>query len=202
MASAFANKPNLRTSSRLPSLSQEASVTLAEVACLLACGAVAILAVGLLRLPIRIPGHAVLRGVLPMAMGLALVPRRSAGSIMAVGAAITALGMSWGGIGRFPAAAVLSVVALGPVFDLVSSSTAQGWRLYARFAVAGAVANLAGFAMRWAMATFGWELADSRQFASFWSPALVSFIVCGAMAGLVSAGFWFRLRGGDDLRRP
>jgi hypothetical protein len=30
----------------------------------------------------------------------------------------------------------------------------------------------------------------------------LSFILCGAIAGLISAAFWFRLRGGDDLRRP
>jgi hypothetical protein len=191
---AFTQKQNLRNASRLPQLSQSASVSATEVACLLACGALAVLLIGLLRLPLRIPGHAILRGVVPMALGLAMVPRRSAGTIMSLGAIATAVTMTGFGFGRFPAAAILSVVALGPVLDLVSSATADGWRLYARFAAAGAIANLAAFAMRTTMATVGWELSDSRHIATFWSLALVSFVVCGAVAGLVSAAISFRMR--------
>ena len=129
-----------------------------------------------------------------MAMGLALVPRRSAGMVMAFGAALTAAVLSWGNFGRFPAAAVLSILALGPVLDLALMGNAQGWRLYARFAAAGAVANLLAFAARVATAYFGWELSGSRSFMSFWSAGLVSFILCGAVAGLISAALWFRLR--------
>lgn len=196
MIDVFAAKLNLRTASRLPKLSGDARVSTAEVACLLACGALAALAVGLVHLPIRVPGHAILRGVLPMAMGLALVPRRSAGMVMAVGAGMSAAAMSWGGIGRFPPAAVLSILALGPVLDVALAGRARGWRLYVRFAVAGAVANLLAFALRAASSWLGWEFSDSRQFMSFWSFALVAFILCGAVAGVVSAAVWFRLR--DD----
>ena len=78
---------------------------------------------------------------------------------------------------------------------------AQGWRLYARFAAAGAIANLLAFAARVGTSFLGWELAGSRQFTSFWSFALASFLLCGAVAGLVSAAVWFRLRVDDDLRR-
>ena len=113
MIQVFATKPNLRSASRLPALAGAARISAAEVAALLACGALAALAVGLVHLPIRIPGHAILRGVLPMAMGLALVPRRSAGMIMAIGAGATAAAMSWAHIGRFPAAAVLSIAGAG-----------------------------------------------------------------------------------------
>ena len=79
MLQAFATRSNLRTASRLPTLSSEAKVSAAELATLLACGALAALAIGLLHLQFRVPGHAILRAVLPMAFGLALVPRRSAG---------------------------------------------------------------------------------------------------------------------------
>ena len=146
-ADAFAPKLNLQKSSRLPAISGAARISAAELACLLACGAMAALAIGLLHLSLRMPGHAILRGVLPMAMGLALVPRRSAGTVMAIGAGVTATAMSAGQIGSFPPTAMLSVLALGPVLDLALLGRSSGWRLYARFVIAGAVANLLAFAL-------------------------------------------------------
>jgi hypothetical protein len=202
MLQAFATKPTLRTASRLPTLSREARVSAAELTCLLACGALAVLCVAIfqqMRLPI--PGNSILRAVLPMAMGLALVPRRSAGTVMAFGAGLTAAAMSLGHVGRFPPAAVISVVVFGPVLDAALAGQPSGWRLYARFAAAGALANLLAFAVRFATSWLGWDLAGSRQFTDFWLSALPSFVLCGALAGLVSAAVWFRLRVDDDLRR-
>jgi hypothetical protein len=201
MIDAFAAKPSLQTSSRVPNLTRDARVSAAEIACLLACGAFAVLLVGFIHLQLRIPGHAILTGVLPMSLGLALVPRRSGGIVMAIGAGIAAAAMNWGGLGRFQPAAVLSILALGPVLDVATAGRPQGWRLYARFAVAGAIANLLAFVVRAGTYALGWDFPGSRNFASFWSGALVSFILCGAIAGLVSAMIWFRLRAEDDLRR-
>jgi hypothetical protein len=201
MIQAFATKPALRVASRLPALSREAGISIAEVVLLLACGAFSALAIGMLQLQIRVPGHAILRAVLPMAFGFALVPRRSSGILMSIGAGLTAAAMSLGHIGRFPPAAMLSVLALGPVLDMALAGNPQGWRLYARFAAAGALANLLGFLARFATAQMGWEFQGSRQFTDFWLTALPSFILCGAIAGLVSAAIWFRRRVDDDLRR-
>jgi hypothetical protein len=202
MIDAFAAKPSLRSASRLPSLSRAAHISAKEIACLLACGALAVLLVGFVHFPLRLPGHAILNGVLPMSLGMALVARRSGGIAMAIGAGLTAATMNWAGFGRFQPAAVLSILALGPVLDVATAGRPQGWLLYARFATAGAIANLLAFALRAATPLFGWELAGSRQFATFWSIALLSFILCGAVAGLLSAVIWFRLRvDHDDLRR-
>lgn len=205
MLQIFAPQSSLRAASRLPALSGEARVSIAEVAILLACGAFAVLAVGILHLPVRMPGHAILRAVLPMALGLALVPRRSAGMGMSIGAGLTAAAMNADHIGRFPPAAVLGILVLGPILDAVLVGNPQGWRLYARFATAGALANLLAFAVRFGIAWLGWDLAGSRQFTEFWLTALPSFFLCGALAGLVSAAVWFRMspRGypDDDLRR-
>ncbi len=88
LATAFAPQLSLRDSSRVPAISRAAGLSAVELACLLACGAAAAAAIGCLHLSLRVPGHAILRGALPMAMGLALVPRRSAGIVMAVGAAL------------------------------------------------------------------------------------------------------------------
>src|SRR6478752_6707545 len=101
LAAVLAPQIGLKDSSRLPSLSRTAAITAAELACLLLCGALAALAVGLFHLQLRIPGHAILRGAFPMAMGLALVPRRGAGMMMAIAAGITATAMSAAHVGIF-----------------------------------------------------------------------------------------------------
>src|SRR4249920_3160812 len=101
MLDAFATKPSLRIASRLPSLSDEARVSAAEVACLLACGAASALAVGLIHYSFGIPGIAILRGVLPIALGFAIVPRRSAGITMSMGAGATAATMNAAHLGEF-----------------------------------------------------------------------------------------------------
>jgi hypothetical protein len=202
MFDAFAAKPSLRTASRLPNLSRATHISAKEIACLFACGALAVLLVGFVHIPLRMPGHAILNGVLPMSLGMALVPRRSGGIVMAMGAGLTAAAMSWAGFGRFQPAAVVSVLALGPVLDVATARCPQGWLLYARFATAGAIANLLAFALRVGTSLLGWDLPGSHQFAAFWSVALLSFILCGAAAGLVSAFIWFRVRvDHDDLRR-
>src|SRR6476660_8387851 len=118
LANTFAQQLSLRDSSRVPSISRAAGISVAELACLLACGALAAAAVGLLHLSVRVPGHAILRGTLPMATGLAFVPRRWAGIITSIGAGVTATAMSAGQIGSFQSTAMLSVLALGPVLDL------------------------------------------------------------------------------------
>src|SRR5262245_40285710 len=103
LGTTFAPQTSLRDSSRVPVLSRAAGISAAELACLLVCGALAALAVGFLHVSLRVPGHAILRGAIPMAMGLALVPRRWAGFIMAISAGITASAMNAVQIGTFPA---------------------------------------------------------------------------------------------------
>lgn len=202
LGTAFATKLNLRDSSRVPALSRAAGISAVELACLFACGALAALAVGLLHLSLHIPGHAILRGVLPMAMGLALVPRRWAGIVMAIGAGVTATAMSAGQIGSFPPTALLSVLALGSVLDVALLGGSKGWRLYARFVFGGAAANLLAFALKTAGVQLGIEVVrGSGRFMSFGSLAFVSYILCGALAGFIGAAAWFRNRVDNDLRR-
>jgi hypothetical protein len=159
------------------------------------------MAIGLVHLRMGSPGHAIFRAVLPMAAGLALVPRRSSGMVMSFGAGVTAAAMSVGHLGFFPPAALLSILVLGPALDVALLGKPQGWRLYARFIVAGAAANLLAFAAKVVVVALGGEMRGSRHFMDFWSTALVWFVFWGAVAGLVSAAICFRLRADDDLRR-
>jgi hypothetical protein len=202
-ANAFAPRMSLRDSSRVPILSRSAKISLAELACLLAFGAIAALAIGFLHISLRVPGHAILRGALPMAMGLALVPRRSAGILMSIGAGLTATAMSAAQIGTFPSTALLSVLVFGPVLDVALLGRATGWWLYARFMLAGAAANLVAFALKMAGFQLGIEaLGGSGQFMRFAMPTIVaSYVLCGALAGFLGAVVGFRARGNDDLRR-
>jgi hypothetical protein len=201
MINAFAKKQNLQFASRLPTLTRSKSVSAAEITILFICGVFSAVAVGMLHFRFGVPGHAILRSVLPMAIGIALVPRHSAGMVMAVGAGLTSALMSLAHIGLFPPAALFSVLALGPVIDVALVGKSQGWRLYVRFVIAGAVANLLAYLVKVATVQLGFDVAGGRQFAAFGAMALVSFAVCGALAGLISAVACFRLRATDDLRR-
>jgi hypothetical protein len=121
--------------------------------------------------------------------------------VMSFGAGVTAAAMSVGHLGFFPPAALLSILVLGPALDVALLGKPQGWRLYARFIVAGAAANLLAFAAKVVVVALGGEMRGSRHFMDFWSTALVWFVFWGAVAGLVSAAICFRLRADDDLRR-
>jgi hypothetical protein len=193
LTTAFATRTSLQDASRLPAWSRHARVSAGEVALLLVCGALAAIAIGAFHVQLRIPGHAILRGVIPMALGLALVPRQSSGMVMSVGAGLAAAAMNWGHVGRFPPAAILSVVILGPILDVALSGDPRGWRLYARFIASGALTNLLAFIIRFGTALAGWDFRGSRQFTEFWPFALMTFVICGALAGLFSAALWFRL---------
>lgn len=189
---------NLRDASRLrPITRQAAGVTLTELAILLCYGVLAALAVAWVRLPVRLPGHAILYAVLPMAAGLAIVPRHGSGCLMSIGAvagALIAQALPFGGL---QPAALVGVLALGPAIDLAQRSNATGWHIHARFALAGLAANVLSWGARYGLAMAGiagGSRGGGQGFLSFWPLALLTFALCGAMAGLLSAAIWFRFR--------
>jgi hypothetical protein len=175
----------LRTSDRISWL---------ELAALAACGSVAALALFCIHLSWSVPGHAILRGVFPMAAGLAIVPRRSAGLLMTLAAALTSEVLHVGGIGEIQPAALASLLALGPMLDLATLGAPVGWRLYLRFAAAGIAANLVAFATRMGLTAMGYATPGSHQMERLGWLVPASFVLCGAIAGLLSAIAWFRLR--------
>ena len=101
---------------------------------------------------------------------------------MSVSAGLAAAALSWSGLAQIPTPAALSVVAIGPVLDIAMAGRPQGWRLYVRFALAGCVANLLAFALKFASFKMGWDSGSGGNFASFRMIALVSFVLCGAVA--------------------
>jgi hypothetical protein len=191
-----------------------------ELATLVTLGVVAALATSVPWHGLRLPGHAILRGTLPLVLGISLVPRRTAGSVMSLSAAATFVALRLGGLGLPNPAAWVGVLCLGPAADLALSGAKGGWLLYIRFAGAGLAANLAAFAVRMAVGTANTLLTIPRPATGpgsgtgtgggmgggvgpraaglpveeFWMTALASFAVCGAIAGLICAALWFRTR--------
>ncbi len=186
----------LARGTRMPALSREGErLQFAEILLLLGAGVVAALATAFLEMGLRIPGHAILRAVLPMALGLAMVPRQMAGSVMGIGALgsaglLHATGAAGIGVGAFT-----SLALTGPLLDVALWRARRGWRLYLGFALAGLGANLAALAVRAGAKAAGLDHVAARPLAEWWLQAAASYAVCGLLAGLVSAAVCFQFAG-------
>jgi hypothetical protein len=189
-----------------------------EWATLVVLGVVAALATSVPWGGLRVPGHAILRGMLPLVLGISLVPRRTAGTVMSVSAFAAFVALRVGGVGLPNPAAWVGLLCLGPAADLALLGAKANGLLYLRFAAAGLVANLAAFVARMAIGPAGAVVAGARLTTGpgsgtgmgggrgmglrevglpievFWLPALASFVLCGALAGLLCAALWFRVR--------
>lgn len=167
---------------------------LAELGVLIGAGATAALAVAYLELGLRIPGHAIVRAVLPMALGLSLAPRRWGGMVMGASAWATVSLLRLGG-GPYPGiGALTSLCLLGPMLDLALWRIKSGWPVYLGFALAGCLANAVALLVRGAGKLSGFEGITKRLWADWATTAGWSYIACGIVAGLLSAAIWFRLR--------
>ncbi len=187
--------PTLANSSRLPVLTREGDQLYgAEVLLLLLVGVGATLTTAASDFGLRIPGHAIIRAVFPMAFGLALAPRRMAGMVMGAGAVASAVALRMKGVGGLGAGAMTSLALTGPLLDVALWRAGRGWRLYVGFALAGLGANLAALAVRAGAKLVGIGHAGGRPFAAWWPQAIATYALCGVLAGLFSAWVWFQLR--------
>lgn len=139
----------------------------------------------------QIPGHAILRSVFPMVCGLALVPRRGAGTTMGAGALATLTCMNLGMRETPGWGASTSLLLIGPLMDLALWSATPGRWMYLRFALAGFAANLGAFLVKAGGKYF--ELAGSggKPLMAWLSKAMLTYTVCGLLAGIISAAVWF-----------
>jgi len=185
--------PGLAGNSRVPVLPREGqwSHTAATVV-LLGAGVSAALATVLLDFSLRIPGHAILRAVFPMALGLALAPRRMGGMVMGTAALGSVLVINAGGSMALGIGAVTSLVLTGPLLDVALWRARRGWRLYLAFAVAGLTSNLAALTIRAGSKFVGVDHLAARPLATWWFQAVGTYALCGMLAGLLSAMVWFR----------
>jgi hypothetical protein len=188
------NEP-LREQSRLRGLAGAWPAGALEVSTLVGMGVAAGLLTAFVHLSLRIPGHHILFAVFPMALGLALVPRRRAGLLMAVSALGCTGGLHLAGVGLGGVGAVTSLLATGPLLDLALRWGRGGRRLYVAFVAAGAASNALAFVVRGAAKAFAFQgLGGGRAFGGWWPEAMATYAAAGVAAGLVSAAAWFRLR--------
>jgi hypothetical protein len=210
--------PALADHARLPILAPHwQGAWVAEILFLLGAGVGAALATALLDFGLRIPGHAIIRAVFPMALGLALAPRRMGGMVMGASALGTAWVIQTAGFAALGAGAMTSLALTGPFLDLAlwrarpfggaspMSHRWEGWRLYLGFAVAGLGSNLAALTVRAGTKLLGLGHLGARPLAAWWPQAIGTYAVCGLLAGLISALVWFRLAAssqGDACSEP
>ncbi len=183
----------LQDAARLPSNSDRTAVAV-DYLVLLGFGVVAATCTILADFGLKIPGHAILRVVLPFACGLALVPRHGAGSVMGVGALIG--GGVLTGVGHYElgAGATTSLLLTGPLLDLMLRRTKPNQSLYWRMALAGFLANAGAFLVRGGVKWLESPGAGKPLLAVWGGKALVTYSVCGLIAGLLSAFIVFRWR--------
>lgn len=185
--------PGLASSSRLPVLAREGQqIQVAEMLFLLGAGLCAALATAFVELGLRIPGHAIIRAIFPMAFGLAVAPRRSAGMIMGTSALASAVAIKFGGFSAIGFGAMTSLTLTGPLLDIALRRAKQGRGLYFAFAIAGLGGNLAALAVRAGIKLAGLDHALGRPLAAWLPQAIATYALCGVLAGLLSALVWFQ----------
>ncbi|NQT41613.1 MAG: hypothetical protein HQ581_29255 [Planctomycetes bacterium] len=185
--------PGLAGNSRVPTLAREGqSSYVTAMVVLLGAGVSAALATVFLDLSLRIPGHAILRSVFPMALGLSLAPRRMGGMVMGTTALSSVLLIKAGGWATPGVGALTSLALTGPFLDVALWQVRKGWRLYLAFATAGLTVNLAALTIRAGVKFGGFDHLTARPLAAWWFQAVGTYALCGIVAGLLSAMVWFR----------
>jgi len=186
--------PELQATTRLRKFaSPEDTAGLRDWLCLISAGAAAAVLSLSLDLHLRIPGHAILRAVFPMALGLALAPRRGAGTVMGGTALLAAVGLrlTVGTGGGMSLGALTSLAASGPLLDWSLHRYRRGRRQLLGFAAAGLAANLLALAVRGTAKAMAWEHVGARPLAAWLPKAAVTYVLCGLLAGLISGVVFF-----------
>jgi hypothetical protein len=145
-----------------------------------------------IRLGLGVPGHNIIRVVFPMALGLALVPRRGSASIMGLSGLLAGGVFMLAGARGLGAGAMTSLVLTGLLLELAMLNARTGWQVYLRLALAGVAANLIAFLMRGGVKFVEGGLVTGAPLAVWFPRAVISYPLCGALAGLISAAAWFR----------
>jgi len=197
VSAVFGVHEGLSGSTRISSISRRITDKAAmQIGVLVLLGAGTALASGLVEFRLRIPGHAILRSVFPMALGLALVPIRKGGTVMGLSALGTAVVMTGYNVGNLGAGSLTSLALTGPLLDLALMGARRGWRLYLGFILAGIASNLIALCFRGGMKALTGDMRGGRLVGEWWHQASLTYPLCGLLAGLLSAAVWFRLRGG------
>lgn len=168
------------------------AVRMVESLLLMTCGMAAACTVLLLEFKWRLPGHAILRTVFPMALGFALVPRRGSGTLMglsALAASTVIIGAGWGEKGF---GSLTSLLLIGPLLDAALRWSSNGKRIYFALISAGMLANLLAMGMQVAAKSAGWSGGGGKSLSAWLPLACVTYPAFGLLAGSISAAAFFR----------
>jgi hypothetical protein len=166
-----------------------------ELATLVALGAVSALLTTFVNFKLGVPGHHIIFAMFPLALGLALAPRRLAGSVMSGSALATIGGLGLAGTHVPGPGVVTGLLLIGPLLDLALRWGRTGPRLYGAFVAAGALANIGAFVVRGAAKYFGFGgLGGTRPFTAWVPVAAWTYVIAGMLAGFISAAAWFHFR--------
>lgn len=163
-----------------------------ELTTLLLLGVTAAVASVCLPWRLGIPGHNIIRVVFPMALGMALVPRRGSASLMGLSGASAAVALMLAGGGHLGPGAAASLALTGLVMDLALLGAGPGRTIHLRLAAAGVAANMVAFSIRAAAKHLTGAAMTGKPLGLWWPEAMATYAACGALAGLVAAAAWFR----------
>lgn len=198
----FTAHDGLVNAGRLPSLSQvRQRISVVEWLILFTSGAVAAVAVGKAKLGLAIPGHSIVLAALPMMLGLALAPRRLAGSVISAGALGSAWALAGAGAADFGAGSFVSLCLLGPMMDVALRNAQTGRRVYAAMVLSGVLTNVLALASRAGSKLIGLDVGG-RPFDTWWLQALMTYTLSGAVAGLLGGLCWFHFNAAGPRRQP
>jgi len=197
MTPAFGRHPGLSVHSRLQRINRtHDTISALEWLTLIGVGIIAAAISVSVNLHLGIPGHAILKVVFPIAAGLALVPRRGAGSVIGVSAIITATSLRFAGFGGsgLGMGAFTSLIVIGPILDFSLSRARSCRSVYLGFMLAGFIANLSAFLVRGSFKLLGLEHVGGRPLSLWLSQSVVTYTLSGLAAGFISALVWFCAR--------
>ncbi|MCA9091964.1 MAG: hypothetical protein KDA68_00635 [Planctomycetaceae bacterium] len=182
-ASNTAQLSTLKSISRLPAIDLGRSLWIVS----LASGVGAALATCLLDFRLGIPGHAILRSILPMSLGLTLAPFRGSGTIMSVGALVTGTGLRLAGFGEKGLGSLFSLLATGPILDFAAGRAKTPRGMWLGLIAAGTVCNMLAFGAQVLAKLLHLDLGGGKPFVVWWKMAIWTYPLCGAVAGLIAA---------------
>jgi hypothetical protein len=183
-----------RRTSRLSPAESDTAASSRELLILVSAGVTAAAISTFVNLDLSIPGHAILKAVLPISFGLALAPRRYAGTIMGTSALLSGLlfrglvpGNDGLGIGAFT-----SLIVFGPTLDVLHRSFKKHISEWWMLALAGLATNSIAFLVRGTFKWMGKDIGFNKLFSIWFSTAIVTYAVCGILAGLICGMIFFR----------
>ena len=199
----FAVEPELALRARTPAIGKlERPIQGLELAMLFAMGVGAAAAAQFIEWKLKTPGHAIVRTIVPLAIGLAIVPRKGAALSMGGVAAGSVLAFQGSQLGTAGLGALTSLLLCGLALELVGTRATSGWRLYVGFGLAGLAVNLAAFAVQFGAKWMNLGGAGGGSLEKWLPRAAITYPLCGILAGLLCATILFRFKAGENRDQP